>query len=152
MNVLCDEKCSVSNGTGIFHLPSFRFIICVPSTLQMNIQKTAWMWLNLYSQYVTTRHNKIYRIKNPLLTCKSHEDVHYWPTCSPSCHLLPTRMQRRQPLHSERLALQECGSWKEQLMTATSLEFISPFKVRKYIRERTPQQHLHGRDCYSSGL
>lgn len=136
MNVLCDEKCNVSDGTGIFHFPSLYFIICFPSALQMNIQKTAWVWLNLYSKYVTTRHNKIYRIKNPLLTCKNHEGVHYWPTSSPSCALRLTSMQRRQPLHSERLALRERGRWNEQLATATSLEFISSFKVRQYIKDR----------------
>lgn len=133
MNVLCDEKCNVSDGTAIFRFPSFYLIICFPSALQMNNQKTAWVWLNLYSKYVTTRRNKIYRIKNPLLTCKSHEDTHYWPTSSPSCTLLLTRMQRR---YCERLVLQERGRWNEQLATATSLEFISPFKVRKYIKGR----------------
>jgi len=111
--------------------------------------KDCMVWLDLYSKYVTTRRNKIYRIKNPFLTCKNHEDARSWLTSSPSCILLPTRMQRR---YSERLVLQEPGRWNEQLATASSLEFISPFKARKYIKDRGHRSVYMGKAAAASGL
>lgn len=131
MNVLCVEKCSVSDSPGIFHFSLFCFIICVPSALQMNIKKKknpAWVWLNFYSKDVTTRRNKIDRIKNPLLTCKKSQR-----RCllTGFLGLLPFAAEQM----VEEAALEFSGGWNEQLATATALEFGSPFKVRKYIED-----------------